>query len=109
MTNSRTRKRNARSRTKNSAISMTKSSTSIRTKSRTKSRTNSNTNSSQGIAALALLQCRPMGRVANASGMDGRLSEFNSISRLQPDVSREMIISRDARSLVSYNGSIFKY
>ena len=36
--------------------------------------------------------------VANLSGMGGRLQEFISISRLLPDVAREMIISRNAPS-----------
>ena len=39
-------------------------------------------------------------RVANPPGMGGRLAEFNSISRLPPDVAREMIISRNAPNLV---------
>jgi len=39
-------------------------------------------------------------RVANAPGMSGRLPEFNKISRLPPDVVREMINSRNAPNLV---------
>ena len=48
-------------------------------------------------------------RVANPPGMGGRLPEFNSISRLPPDVAREMIISRNAPSFVLYEGRIFRY
>jgi len=46
---------------------------------------------------------------ANPSGMGERLPEFNSISRLPPDVAREMIISRNALNLVLdlYNGRKF--
>ena len=47
-------------------------------------------------------------RVAIPPGMGGRLSEFNSISRLPPDVAREIIISRNAPDLVLYNGNILK-
>ena len=36
---------------------------------------------------------RALVRVANPPGMGGRLPEFNSISRLPPDVAREIIIS----------------
>ena len=48
----------------------------------------------------------PVTRVANPTGMGGRLPEFNSISRLPPDVAREIMISRNAPNLVSYNGSV---
>jgi hypothetical protein len=50
-------------------------------------------------------------RVANHSGLGGRLPEFYSIARLPPDVAREMIISRNALNLVlnPYNGSILRY
>jgi hypothetical protein len=48
-------------------------------------------------------------RVANPPGMGGRLPKFNSISRLPPDVAREIIISRNALDLVLYNGSILNY
>ena len=43
-----------------------------------------------------------MARVANPFGMGGRLPEFKSISRLPPDVAREMIISRNAPNLVLF-------
>ena len=48
-------------------------------------------------------------RAVNPPGMGGRLPEFNSISRLPPDVAREMIISQNAPNFVFYNGSILKY
>ena len=38
-------------------------------------------------------------RVANTPGIGGRVSEFNSISRLPLDAAREMIISRNASNL----------
>ena len=37
-------------------------------------------------------------RVASPPGMNGRLPEFSQISRLTPDITREMIISRNALS-----------
>ena len=40
--------------------------------------------------------------VANPPGMGERLPQFNPISRLPPDVAREMIISRNASNLVLY-------
>ena len=48
-------------------------------------------------------------RVTNPPGMGGRLPELNAISRLPPDVAREMIISRNAPNLVLLNDSISKY
>ena len=53
---------------------------------------------------LMLVHCRWVTpRVANPPGMGGRIPEFNSISRLPPDVAREMIISRNAPNLVLCN------
>ena len=52
---------------------------------------------------------RSMNRVVNPPGMSGRLPEFNSIFRLPPDVAREIINSRNASNLVSFNGSVLKY
>ena len=43
---------------------------------------------------LFKLQYTTVIRVANPSGMGGRLPEFISISRLPPDAAREMLISR---------------
>ena len=58
---------------------------------------------------LSLLLLYIVFRVANPPGMGGRLPKFNSISRLPPDVAREMIISRNAPNLVVYNNDILKY
>jgi len=48
-------------------------------------------------------------RVDNPTGMGGRLPEFKSISRLPPNVAREMVISRNELNLVLYDGNILKY
>ena len=47
--------------------------------------------------------------VANPPGMGGRIPEFHSISRLPPNVAREIVISQNALILMLYNGSILAY
>ena len=48
-------------------------------------------------------------RIANPPGMGERFPEFNSISRLPPDVARETIISRNTPNLVLHNNNTLKW